>query len=113
MVAADAGRSAVLNATMHWLDDHRRLLPRLVGQLTWGGVLAVQMPCDRDAPCHRLIDATASDGPWQSRLSQVRPIFRSVESAVVYYQILAPLVRRVDIWESEYLHVLEGDNPVF
>src|SRR5262249_51143117 len=50
------------NATMHWLDDHRRLLPRLVGQLTWGGVLAVQMPCDRDAPCHRLIDATASDG---------------------------------------------------
>ena len=101
------------NATMHWLDDHRRLLPRLVGQLTPGGVLAIQMPCDRDAPCHRLIDATASDGPWQSRLSQVRPIFRSVESAAVYYQILAPLVRRVDIWESEYLHVLEGDNPVF
>jgi hypothetical protein len=32
---------------------------------------------------------------------------------VWYYQILAPLVRRVDIWESEYLHVLEGDNPVF
>jgi trans-aconitate 2-methyltransferase len=24
-----------------------------------------------------------------------------------------PPVRRVDIWESEYLHVLEGDNPVF
>jgi hypothetical protein len=22
-------------------------------------------------------------------------------------------VRRVDIWESEYLHILEGDNPVF
>ena len=22
-------------------------------------------------------------------------------------------MRRVDIWESEYLHVLDGDNPVF
>ncbi len=100
------------SATMHWLDDHRRLLPRLVAQLAPGGVLAVQMPCNRDAPCHLLIDAAASNGPWRSLLSQVRPIFRSVESADVYYGILAPLARRVDIWETEYLHVLEGDNPV-
>jgi trans-aconitate 2-methyltransferase len=100
------------NATMHWLDDHQRLLPRLVAQLAPGGVLAVQMPCNRDAPCHLLIDAAASDGPWRLRLSQVRPIFRSVESAEAYYRILAPLARRVDIWETEYLHVLEGDNPV-
>ena len=78
------------NATMHWLDDHRPLLPHLVGQLTRGGVLAVQIPCNRDAPCHLLIDATASDGPWRPRLSQVRPIFQSVESPEVYYQILAP-----------------------
>jgi trans-aconitate 2-methyltransferase len=100
------------NATMHWLDDHQRLLPRLVAQLAPGGVLAVQMPCNRDAPCHLLIDAAASDGPWRLRLSQVRPIFRSVESAEAYYRIFAPLARRVDIWETEYLHVLEGDNPV-
>ncbi len=101
------------SATMHWLDDHRRLLPRLMAQLAPGGVFAVQMPRNRDAPCHLLIDAAASDGPWRPRLSQVRPIFRSVESAEAYYQILAPLARRVDIWETEYLHVLEGDNPVF
>ncbi len=100
------------NATLHWLDDHRRLLPRLMAQLASGGVLAVQVPCNRDAPCHLLIDEAASDGPWKPLLSQVRPIYRSVESPQAYYQILAPLARRVDIWETEYLHVLEGDNPV-
>ena len=101
------------SATMHWLDDHGRLLPRLLAQLAPGGVLAVQMPCNRDAPCHLLIDAAASDGPWHQRLSQVRPIFQSVESADAYYRILAPIAGRVDIWETEYLHTLEGDNPVF
>jgi trans-aconitate 2-methyltransferase len=59
-----------------------------------------------------LIDAAASEGPWQPQLSQVRPIFQSVESAETYYRILAPLAFRVDIWETEYVHVLEGDNPV-
>lgn len=100
------------NATMHWLDDHRRLLPRLISQLAPAGVLAVQMPCDRNAPCNLLIEETALDGPWHSQLSKVRPVFKSVETAEVYYQILAPLTRQVDIWESVYIHVLEGANPV-
>jgi trans-aconitate 2-methyltransferase len=26
--------------------------------------------------------------------------------------MLAPVARQVDIWETTYLHVLEGDNPV-
>jgi len=100
------------SATMHWLDDHQHLLPRLVSQLAPGGVLAVQMPCNRDAPCHLMIDAAASDGPWRRRLSQVRPIFQSVKPAEAYYQILTPVAGQVDIWETEYLHALVGENPV-
>ena len=100
------------NATMHWLDDHGRLLPHLLAQLVPAGVLAVQMPRNHDAPSYQLIEAAASDGPWAPRLSQVRSVLRSVESAEAYYRILAPLARQVDIWETEYLHVLEGDSPV-
>lgn len=100
------------NATLHWLDDHPRLLPRLMGELAPGGVLAVQMPRNGDAPSHQLIAAAAADGPWQARLAGLRPVYGSVESAAAYYRILAPLARRVDIWETEYTHVLEGENPV-
>jgi trans-aconitate 2-methyltransferase len=100
------------NATLHWLDGHAKLLPRLLQQLTSGGVLAVQMPRNHDAPSHLLMTAAAEDGPWRLRLADVRHVLRSVESPDAYYRTLAPIARRIDIWETEYLHVLEGENPV-
>jgi trans-aconitate 2-methyltransferase len=100
------------NATLHWIDGHAELLPRLLRQLSPGGVLAVQMPRNHDAPSHLLMTAAAEDGPWRTRLADVRHVLRSVEPPDAYYRILAPIARRIDIWETEYLHVLEGENPV-
>ena len=99
------------NSTLQWLDDHPRLFPRLLGQLAPGGVLAVQMPHNHDAPSHVLMRAAAEAGPWQARLREVRSI-APVGTPDAYYRILAPAARQVDIWETEYLHVLEGANPV-
>lgn len=105
------------NATLHWLDDHAQLLPRLVSHLAPGGMLAVQMPRNHTSPSHVLIEETAAHGPWAARLANIRRVYRSVETAEAYYRILAPLVKQLDIWETEYLHVLPpsvpgGDNPV-
>jgi trans-aconitate 2-methyltransferase len=100
------------NATLHWLDDHAALLPRLVSQLAPGGVLAVQLPCNRGSPSHLLMEEAAADGPWRARLARIRPVYGSVETPDAYYRILAPVARQVDIWETSYLHVLEGENPV-
>ena len=30
-----------------------------------------------------------------------------------YYRILAPHASAVDVWTTEYLHLLEGEEPVF
>jgi trans-aconitate 2-methyltransferase len=30
----------------------------------------------------------------------------------MYYDLLAPRAAALDIWETEYLQVLDGDNPV-
>ena len=100
------------NATLHWLDDHGELLPRLMAALAPGGVLAVQMPRNHNAAFHLLIEAAAAEEPWRRRTAQVRSVMRSVGSADDYYRILAPRARQVDIWETEYLHSLAGDNPV-
>ena len=43
------------NAALHWVGDHASLFPRLLDQLAPGGVLAVQMPGNFEAPSHRLI----------------------------------------------------------
>jgi trans-aconitate 2-methyltransferase len=99
------------NAALHWLDDHRRLLPRLIADLAPGGVLAVQMPRNHGAPSHTEMVAAALAGSWRERL---RPVLRArpVAEPAVYQDILEPHVARLDIWETEYLHVLDGDNPV-
>ncbi len=100
------------NATLHWLDDHPALLPRLAAQLAPGGVLAIQMPDNRQSPSHLLMDEAAATGPWHETLARIRPVYSSMQSADACYRILAPVTRRLDIWETTYLHVLEGDNPV-
>jgi trans-aconitate 2-methyltransferase len=99
------------NAALHWLDDHAGLFPRLAEDLGAGGVLAVQMPRNHGAPSHTEMVAAAEVGPWRDRL---RPALRArpVAEPAVYRDLLRPHVAQLDIWETEYLHELEGDNPV-
>jgi trans-aconitate 2-methyltransferase len=52
----------------------------------------------------------ANAGPWAAKLANARQI--NVLSPAAYFDILAPLARSLDIWETTYLHVLDGDDPV-
>ncbi len=99
------------NAALHWLDDHEHLLPRLLAQLNPGGVLAAQMPRDFDAPSRRALAETVETGPWRAKLA---PLLRRapVQAPAAYHRLLAPLAQDLDIWESEYLHPLSGEDPV-
>jgi trans-aconitate 2-methyltransferase len=101
----------ISNAALHWVDRHEALLDRLAGLLAPGGSLAVQMPANFDAASHVLLAETAADGPWAERLAgalrqhAVRPLPTYVE------QLLAAGLT-VDAWETVYLHLLSGDDPV-
>ena len=81
-----------------------------MGHVTQGGVLAFQVPRNFDAPSHVLMREVAADGPWAPKLANARSV--NVLSAEEYYGILAPLSAALDIWETTYLHVLEGADPV-
>ena len=99
------------NAALHWLPDHGTLFPRLLDALAPGGVLAVQMPRNFEAPSHTLIERTVRDGPWRARLEPLlRPV--PVGEPRAYHALLAPRCASVDIWETEYLQVLHGPDPV-
>jgi trans-aconitate 2-methyltransferase len=99
------------NAVLQWLPDHAALVPRLLGALAAGGVLALQMPRNFAARSHELLRAIADEGPWAERLAP-RVLRAPVAAPEWYYDLLAPLAAALDIWESEYLQVLEGDDPV-
>jgi trans-aconitate 2-methyltransferase len=93
------------NAVLHWLPDHEALLPRLMGFLSPGGALAVQMPMNFDAPAYRLIRGLAGKpedaGGWRPPLAPEAT-----------YRILAPHAATVDLWETEYQQVMGGVEDI-
>lgn len=105
------------NAALQWVDGHEALLPRLLGCLAPGGALAVQMPLSRKSPSHLLMSETlASGGPGGAAIGP-EPLRREVArrwvlDAPEYYDLLAPHAATLDVWETEYLQVLRGDDPV-
>jgi trans-aconitate 2-methyltransferase len=64
-----------------------------------------------DAPSHVLMRATAAGGPWATKLANIREV--AVLTAEAYHAILKPHAVSVDIWETEYLHVLSGEDAVY
>ena len=99
------------NAALHWLDNHQGLFPRLLSMLTIGGVLAVQMPRNHGAPSHVLMAKVARLGPWEGQLAmELREA--PVDSPEAYYDLMSSDAVSLNIWESEYAHILEGDAPV-
>ena len=99
------------NATFQWLDHPQILLPRLMGFVAPGGAFAFQVPVNLKAPSHALIEEVAADPRWAARLSAVRGIIS--HSAEQCYDLLRPQARALDIWETTYLQVLEGEDAVY
>jgi trans-aconitate 2-methyltransferase len=99
------------NASLHWLDDHATLFPRLLAYLKPGGCLAVQMPRNFDRPSHQAAYEVAEGGPWRDRL---RPLLRRnpVSEPEAYLRWLSPGASHLEFWQTDYLHLLEGNDPV-
>jgi len=99
------------NATLQWLGDQENLLPRLMGFVASGGAFAFQVPVNYHAPSHALMRETAAGPRWKEKLAQVREIQRGTQ--LRYYDILKPHAASLDIWQTEYLHVLEGEDAAY
>ena len=101
----------VSNATLQWVPDHRSLLGHLVDTLAPGGVVAFQVPGNFDEPSHRLLHDLAAQPGYASHTHHVeRP---AAWGAATYLADLTALGCTVDAWETTYLHVLTGPDPVF
>lgn len=101
----------VSNATLQWVPDHLDLLPRLLRHVAPGGWLAFQVPGNFDEPSHTLRRDLAAEEPYAAHLADVA--VPESHDPVVYLEALAALGCEVDAWETTYLHVLRGADPVF
>jgi trans-aconitate 2-methyltransferase len=110
----DAGGVDVLvsNAALQWVPEHSSLLRSWAERLNDDGWLAFQVPSNFDAPSHRLMRDLAASDPWRERLAGVLRGADSVASPMEYLDLLTACGLRTEVWQTEYLHVLRGDDPV-
>ncbi len=110
--SAAAGSVDVLvsNATLQWVPEHLALLPALVGTVRPGGWFGFQVPGNFGEPSHVLTRALAAEEPYA--VHTVGAAQPDAHDARTYLGALTALGCEVDAWETTYLHVLTGPDPV-
>ncbi|WP_406837614.1 trans-aconitate 2-methyltransferase [Streptomyces sp. AHU1] len=100
------------NAALQWVPGHLDLLPGWLDALAPGGTLAFQVPNNTDAPLHVLLRELAASPRWKGLLGDtVRPA-DSVHAPLVYLDRLERAGCRTDVWETTYMQLLTGPDPV-
>ncbi|MFG3183742.1 trans-aconitate 2-methyltransferase [Streptomyces nigra] len=98
----------VSNATLQWVPGHADRFGSWVAGLRPGGTFAFQIPGNFDAPSHRLMrDLAARHG--------VADVLRHSDAVLDPSEYLARLTAldcAADVWETTYLHLLTGEDPV-
>ncbi|GAA2619585.1 methyltransferase domain-containing protein [Streptomyces axinellae] len=102
------------NAALQWVPGHTAAFPGWIDALPSGGVLAFQVPGNFTSPSHALLAELCDSPRWRDR---VRPPHRTgaILDPAGYAEALRPLGPHgcdVDAWETTYLHLLTGPDPV-
>jgi len=100
------------HAAIHWVDDHRSLIPRLLYLVRPGGQLAVQLPSNHTHLTHTLILEIASGEPFRAALGGWNR-----ESSVLSISEYAELLHKsggieITVFEKVYPSLLESSDAL-
>lgn len=102
----------VSNAALQWVPEHERLLGTWAAALPRDGWLAFQVPGNFDSPSHTLMRSLAAEDKWAPLLEGVLRHHEAVASPAEYAGLLMDAGLSTDVWETTYLHMLPGRDPV-
>jgi trans-aconitate 2-methyltransferase len=99
------------NAALHWLPRHEALIRHLFSCVTNGGALAFQIPSAIYPKVRSLIHDISRSPKWNRFMDVPRSIL-TMESPAFYYGTLALDAVAIDIWETEYIHVMKSATAI-
>jgi trans-aconitate 2-methyltransferase len=104
----------IANAALQWDLGHLDRMAHLLNQVTPGGYLAFQVPGNLDDPHHQAIRGQWAEPEWQqySGIAALPDRTHNSHQAKTYLHALATLGANVDAWDTTYVHILQGDDPV-
>ena len=101
----------VSNAVLQWGPGHRELLVRWAGWLADDGWLAFAVPGNFDQPSHAILREMVASARWRPLLRDVE-LSRQTADPADYAELLSGAGCEVDAWETTYVHILHGEDPV-
>ena len=99
------------NAALMWLKNHEELMPRLFSFVADGGAFAFQIPSSTYALVRTILHDVSRKDPWNETLADARDSL-TMHPPSTYYDLLIQESDTMDIWETEYNHVMESKDAV-
>ncbi len=100
------------NAVLQWVKGHDALIRRWAAALPPDGWLAFQVPGNFESPSHALMRRLASSPMWAPKIGTVLRHADAVAEPTDYARLLLDCGLIADVWETTYVHRLQGPDPV-
>lgn len=98
------------NAAIQWIPDHEKLVPDFLQLVRANGALAIQTPLFNGMPVRNIIDDTFKDVTGKDDFN-INNIF-TFHDAQFYYDLLANIVERLEMWETSYIHIMDSHKKI-
>lgn len=102
----------VSNAALQWVPGHADSFARWIASLKPGGTFAFQVPGNFTSPSHALLGELCDTPQWRDRLGGHGRRFVHILEPADYLERLTDLGCETDVWETTYVQLLQGDDPV-
>lgn len=99
------------NVALQWAHDHASLIGRFFSKVAPGGALAFQIRSGDYSAVRSCVHETSRDQAWASRMEGARAAL-TTEAPSFYDDALAPQASSVEMWETEYRHVMESASAI-
>jgi trans-aconitate 2-methyltransferase len=99
------------NAAIQFLPDQERTIPKFFSIVNENGAMAVQTPEFDTMPIGRSLKKVADSKKWKEHTAGSGDVFY-FHNENFYYEILSPLAKSIEIWETSYVHVLNSHKDL-
>jgi trans-aconitate 2-methyltransferase len=82
-----------------------------MSQVALGGALAIQLPAHYQSPLHLITLEVSNKRSWTNQMDLPRNALTKKKPSF-YYEVLQPFSAMLEIWETEYYHILDSPESI-
>lgn len=102
----------VSNAALQWVPESEALMLQWFASMDDGSWFAMQVPHSAQLPSHVLLNRLVRSDRWRDVLGEGIRAGGTVAPPAEYLELMLASGMEAQVWETEYLHVLNGEDPV-